>query len=94
MARRRIYTKEFKREAVRLAEENGFSKTGRDLGVNRNIIHKWRNQLEQHGEAAFPGQGHPHDDDELDRLRRELSRVKEENAILKKAVGIFTSRPQ
>ena len=94
MARRRTYTKEFKIEAVRLAEENGFSQTGRDLGVNRNIIHQWRNQLEQHGQAAFPGQGNTHDDDELDRLRRELSRVKEENAILKKAVGIFSKGPQ
>jgi transposase-like protein len=28
------------------------------------------------------------------KLQRELARVKEENAILKKAVGIFTNRPQ
>lgn len=93
MARRRVYTKEFKQEAVRLAKENGYTKTGRDLGINRSLIHKWRNQLEQHGQAAFPGQGKAHYDDEFDRLRRELSRVKEENAILKKAVGIFSKGP-
>ncbi len=40
----------------------------------------------------FPGQGNPRDE-EVARLRRELARVKEENDILKKAVGIFTSRP-
>jgi transposase-like protein len=28
------------------------------------------------------------------KLRRELKRVKEENAILKKAVGIFTASPR
>ena len=48
------------------------------------------------GQAAtrpFPGKGNPRDE-ELAKLQRELARVKEENEILKKAVGIFTNRPR
>lgn len=94
MGRRKTYTKEFKVEAVRLAESNGFLQTSRDLGVHETLLHRWRNQLEMQGEAAFPGRGRQVDEDETGRLRRENARLKEEVAILKKAVGIFTNRPE
>lgn len=45
------------------------------------------------GLRAFPGHGNPRDE-ELAKLQRENARLKEENEILKKAVGIFTSRPR
>lgn len=93
MPKRRSYTKEFKEQAVRLAEQNGYTQTGRDLGVDRSLIRKWKNKLETNGQQAFPGKGHPQDE-EVARLRRELKRVEEENTILKKAVGIFSSRPR
>lgn len=96
MSQRRSYTKEFKEEAVRLAQQNGYTQTGRDLGVDRSLIRKWKNKLdaaEENGTRAFPGRGNPQDE-ELARLRRELKRVEEENAILKKAVGIFSTRPR
>ncbi len=93
MTKRRTYTKPFKEEAVRLAEQQGYAQTGRDLGVNRTLIRKWKNKLDEHGEQAFPGNGHPRDE-ELARLRRELSQVQEENQILKKAVGIFSKSPR
>ena len=35
MTKRRTYTKAFKQETVRLAEQQGYAQTGRDLGVNR-----------------------------------------------------------
>ena len=93
MADRKTYSKEFKLEAVRLAQERGFTQTARDLGINTNLIHKWRARLEQDGERAFPGQGNPRDE-ALAQLQRENKRLQEENAILKKAVGIFSSRPR
>lgn len=93
MANRKTYSKEFKIEAVRLAKERGFAQTGRDLGINTNLIHKWRARLEQDGDRAFPGQGTPRDE-QLAQLQRENKRLEEENAILKKAVGIFSSRPR
>ena len=50
-------------------------------------------QLQQTPENPFPGNGNPRDK-EFAQLQRELRRLKEENEILKKAVGIFTVRPQ
>ena len=94
MATRKSYTQEFKREAVRLADERGNrSAVARELGIHTSMIRRWKDQLEENGERAFPGQGNPRDE-EMAKLRRELKRVEEENAILKKAVGIFTERPR
>jgi transposase len=96
---RRSFTEEFKREAVRLAiERDNVSAVARDLGINESVLNRWKRQVQQEGQQSgsgsrpFPGTGNPRDE-EMARLRRELARVKEENAILKKAVGIFTSRP-
>lgn len=87
MATRREYTAEFKREAVRLAEERGNrSAVARELGIHLSVLRRWIKEFKEHGQQAFPGKGNPHDE-ELARLRRELKRVEEENAILKKAVG-------
>lgn len=94
MATRREYTAEFKREAVRLAEERGNkSAVARELGIHLSMIRRWKQELQHKGEEAFPGKGTPHDE-ELARLRRELKRAQEENAILKKAVGIFSKPPR
>jgi transposase len=91
---RKSYTEEFKREAVRLAKERGnLSAAARDLGISDNTLQSWKKQLEQTPENAFPGNGNPRDHENA-QLQRELRRLKEENEILKKAVGIFTARPQ
>jgi transposase len=45
-------------------------------------------------QAAFPGNGNlGADKKELEELRRELARVKEEREILKKAMAVFSRRP-
>lgn len=90
---RRSYTAEFKEEVVRLAESRGVAAASRDLGIDRSLIGKWKRSLESDDERPFPGHGNARDE-ELALLQRKLRRVEEENAILKKAVGIFTSRPQ
>jgi len=88
---RRVYTDEFKREAVRLAQERGnLVQTARELGVNETVLQRWKKALQQQPENPFPGQGHPADPERA-RLERELARLREENAILKKAVGSFTN---
>jgi len=93
MMKRNSFTPEFKREAVRLAEERGNkSAVARELGIHRNLLTTWKEQLENEGELAFPGKGKAADT-ELAQLQRRLRRVEEENAILKKAVGIFSTRP-
>ncbi len=97
---RRSFTEEFKREAVRIADERGnIAATARDLGVAESCLNRWKHQLQQEaehpssGNRPFPGHGNARDE-ELATLQRENARLKEENEILKKAVGIFTSRPR
>jgi len=94
MKERKVYPEEFKREAVQLAKERGnIAQTARDLGISDNTLQGWKGQLNKTPDNPFPGNGNPRDP-ELMALQRELARVKEENEILKKAVGIFTGRPQ
>ena len=90
MPARKAYTQEFKREAVRLALERGnIAATARDLGISDDTLQGWKLQLDKTPDNPFPGNGNPRDL-ELAQLKRELARLKEENEILKKAVGIFT----
>lgn len=92
MANKKTYTKEFKEEAVRLAQQNGnISETARNLGLQLSVLRRWKKELEDHSEKAFPGKGHTVDE-ELRQLQRENQRLKETVEILKKAVGIFTNR--
>lgn len=88
---RRSFTPEYKREAVRLADDLGnVSQAARDLGIAPKLIHRWKRELHDDGRRAFPGNGSPRDE-ELARLKRELKQAREEVAILKKAAGIVSS---
>ena len=80
---RKQYSSEFKREAVRLVTEGGLSmaQVARDLGLNDNKVSRWKKEAEQNGQRAFPGQGHPQDE-ELSRLRRENEVLRQEREIL------------
>ena len=92
MTKRKSFSQEFKREAVRLLETSQKSSAdlARELGVRRNQLYKWKEQLSQRGEGAFPGSGRGSGgNDELARLRKELEKVKEERDILKKAAAYF-----
>ena len=90
------YDKEFKIEAIRLASEPGNTQTGieRDLGISPGIISRWKRELLNDGEHAFPGKGQLKPDDaELRRLKRENEKLRRERDILKKAVAIFSEDP-
>lgn len=91
---RRTFTEAFKREAAQLAIERGnVSAVARELGIGDSALHRWKAALEQERtgnlKRAFPGRGIPQDEERA-KLQRELARVKMENEILKKAVGIFS----
>jgi transposase len=89
----RIYTREFKLEAVRLSEssEKTVAQIARDLGVPERVLYRWRHELREQHEQAFPGKGHQSElEEENRRLRRELELLKQEREILKKAVAIFS----
>jgi transposase-like protein len=93
MTKRKTFSKEFKLEAVRQLElgDKSPNDIAIDLGIRRNMLYKWQEQLKKHGDNAFQGPGrHPIDqNDEVARLRKELAEVKEERDILKKAAAYF-----
>lgn len=93
MARtRRIYTPEFKAEAVKLVTEQGYSiaEAARSLGINDNLIRNWKQALQDNGEHAFPGRGKLSAfEEENRRLRAENKRLLAERDILKKAAAFF-----
>jgi transposase len=93
MKKRKKYTAEFKREAIRLAETSGkrVSEIEQDLGLWRGVISGWRRALKRKGEEAFPGQGCLTETDErIRKLERENDILRQERDILKKAVAIFS----
>ena len=88
------FSKDFKLEAVRLLElgQKPATQLALELGINRNQLYKWQEQLRKTGtDAAFRGPGRkPLDEQsEVERLRRELKKVTEERDILKKAAAYF-----
>lgn len=89
--KRKQYTAEFKLEAVRLARELGnVAQAARDLGMHESVLHRWKNELAEHGEEAFPGNGNLRSDAEIMRqLRRENEILRQEREILKKTLSIF-----
>jgi transposase len=92
---RRRFSREFKVEAVRMVTEGGHSlaQVARDLEVRPDMLRRWRRQLEEDPEQAFPGVGQRRArEEEVWRLRRELDRVTQERDILKKALGIVSDR--
>ncbi|MBQ0712139.1 MAG: transposase [Porticoccus sp.] len=93
MAKRNTYTKEFKLEAVRLLESSDKPGTdiAREIGIRRNMLYKWQEQLSDKGDDAFRGSGRKlaNKDDKMQQLERENRRLKEEVEILKKAAAYF-----
>ena len=96
MKKRRVYSESFKREAVELSENS--DKTSKevalDLGVSYPMLCKWRSKYLKEGQNAFPGHGNLNEKDRDHKLlEKELSKVKEERDIFKKALGIFSHSP-
>ncbi|AXA91939.1 transposase [Massilia sp. YMA4] len=89
-----VYTKEFKLAAVaRLKDGKQTAQAlANELGVRRNQLYKWAKVLEQNGpEASFTSRGRKpeSEESELARVKRELSRVKEDFELLKKLEASF-----
>lgn len=94
---RRVFSREFKAEAVRLVVERGVKvrQAAKDLGIHENVLRKWVKDFVADPKQAFPGRGRMKPDDaEVARLRRELAKTKTERDILKKAIAYFAKEPQ
>jgi transposase len=93
---RKTYTREFKIQALRMMADQGLSvaEAARRLGVGENCLRSWRAAAAEGGEQAFPGQGTPSPaDEELRRLRAEVTRLRAERGLLKKAAAYSASPP-
>lgn len=92
--RRVRYSDEFKANAIAMVESQGYScmEAARRLGINRNMLDRWRrkaNRPEAENESAAPASDER--DKELQRLREENRKLREEKEILKKATAFFVS---
>jgi transposase len=87
---RRRYTREFKVEAVKLVRELAVKQAARDLHVHPNVLHRWMKDFAADPQHAIPGKGQMKPEQlELERLRREVQKLKAERDILKKAATYF-----
>lgn len=93
MSNQRRFTPEYKEEIIKLVTEQGKRVThvARDIGVSEATVRGWVKKYKEHGENAFPGSGNLRpEDEEIRKLKKKLADMEEENAILKKAIRIFT----
>ena len=83
---RRKFSREFKLEAVKLVKERGVSvaQAARDLDLHENVLRKWIREQAADPQQAFPGNGQMKPEQlEIDRLRKEVAKLKAERDILK-----------
>lgn len=89
---RRVFSREFKLEAVKLVTERGVAvlQAARDLDVAESVLRRWMREAAVDTRHAFPGHGQVRpEQQEIDRLRREVAKLKAERDILKKAAAYF-----
>ena len=94
----RVYTQEFKSEALALLKNSGKSagQLERELGITSGMLLKWRDRYQVVSQGEGEVSLEPSDLEaakrEIKRLQRELTKVAEEREILKKVVSIFSKR--
>jgi len=93
MSKRKRYSPEYKREIVELVRRSQSScrQIALEVGVNPNMLTRWVREADVGGGKAFPGGGTPRDE-EMARLKRELSKVSRERDFLKDAAAYFAKQ--
>ena len=95
MAKHKPYTPEYKLSAVKLAQTEGIGKTATNLGINTNMLGRWKREHElgtAQARPTFTGRGNTaltEHEKENQQLRRELDIARQERDILKKALAFF-----
>lgn len=93
MNNKRKFSVEYKKEIIKLITEQGkkVSHVAKDIDVNEATVRRWIKEYGEHGNSAFPGSGKlKPDDEEIRLMKKKMADLEEENAILKKAIRIFT----
>ena len=94
MSNRRTYDKEFKEEAVKLAEETSISRAARSLGIHENTLRNWMKNAKERADNPFIGSGRKYissQEAEKAALMKEIKELKRANDILKEALGFFAT---
>jgi transposase len=90
---RKNYSKEFKEDALRIAEREGVSGACEKLGLRANQIYDWRrNQATSQNNMPKGMKGAETLEEYTRRLERENADLTEANTILKKAMGFLVGR--
>ncbi len=90
MSKRKQYSPEYKREAIKLVRRSGTScrQVALELGINPNMLTRWVREADTSAGKAFQGTGNTRDE-EIARLKRELARVSRERDFLRDAAAFF-----
>lgn len=86
------YDSTFRAEAIRLAlsSSHSIAKTARDLGIKEGTLYNWVSVAKSQSPTVPDEQGNKANlVEELNRLRKENARLREEREILKKATLFF-----
>ena len=93
---KRQFSAEFKREAVQAVLKPGSSiaQVARQLDVSDSLLGMWVKKFKAGDSESAPGKElRTPAATELERVQRELAKVKMERDILKKALGYFAKDP-
>jgi transposase len=67
-----------------------FPRSLHDLDLHENVLRKWVREQAADPQQAFPGKGQMKPEQlEIEKLRREVAKLKAERDILKKAAAYF-----
>ncbi|MCP4419580.1 MAG: transposase [Chloroflexi bacterium] len=89
---KRIYSPEFKQEAIQLWQSSGKSATviESELGITYGLLSRWKRKQDKNGQYAFPGKGRLMPEQEkIRQLEKENAILRQERDILKKAVAML-----
>lgn len=92
---KRVFSQEFKEEAVELAKKNGVRKTAEELGVHESCIQRWKRDQEHPKKSSSISQqknkkSYEELEKENNKLKKENGYLKEINKVLKKSTAIFS----
>lgn len=90
MGNRKKYTEQYKKDAVRLLQNRGprsAVEIAKSVGVSQSMLYRWHQQYAAEGRGSAVEE--QDDREDVERLRRRLHELEQENTLLKKAAALF-----
>lgn len=84
---RKKYSPQFKDQALSRAEREGVAQVAKDLGMAESQLYSWRAKHRQGGDSL---ENQKLQQAEMAKLKRDVARLADENAFLKKVAVYFT----